>query len=334
MKVLAVKWRRLGDTVLWTSALQALSDMPGTVLDIAFEEAYADLFESDPRIRKKFLLGKDNRSLLKQLQEEDYAFVLNFHASHRSYGFCNRVKGQETLVHHHSRNKKTFFSSRPIPNLGIPMKATERDLNVVRALGWNGTAPQTRLFVDPKAVTDAGEFLREKNLFKKPLILFGVRASRPAKEWGLEKYAQLAEALSPEYQIGVLVESLSALPDHGPHIRSLQRSGVILVTRRLRDLMGVLTYAACYVGSDSGVKHTACALGIKTVTLFGPESLGEWHCYAAPHRAIQIPVKCRDKNPEQPEFSWCGEALCPLSSHACMNLISPEEVLAQIRSCL
>jgi len=85
------------------------------------------------------------------------------------------------------------------------------------------------------------------------------------------------------------------------------------------------------VGSDSGVKHLACAFNIPTVTLFGPESVGEWHGYdSVRHRVIQKPVGCRNENGESPAYGWCGETVCPLSSHACMTQITPAEVAANL----
>jgi ADP-heptose:LPS heptosyltransferase len=34
-----------------------------------------------------------------------------------------------------------------------------------------------------------------------------------------------------------------------------------------------------FIGNDSGLRHMAAALGIKTLTLFGPENPVEWHPY-------------------------------------------------------
>ena len=95
--------------------------------------------------------------------------------------------------------------------------------------------------------------------------------------------------------------------------------------------MQTISSARVFVGSDSGAKHIACALGVSTVTLFGPESIGEWHCYdETKNKAIQVMVGCRDNDPNPPAFSWCGVTVCPYASHACMALIDPEVVLKAI----
>lgn len=95
--------------------------------------------------------------------------------------------------------------------------------------------------------------------------------------------------------------------------------------------MGLLPHADVYVGSDSGIKHLAVSLDVPTVTLFGPESVGEWHGYdRTRHIAMQNRVGCRIENAENPEFAWCGETTCPLASHACMRLFLVEDVLTNV----
>ena len=108
--------------------------------------------------------------------------------------------------------------------------------------------------------------------------------------------------------------------------------GKVFETPALSDALGLMGLARGFVGSDSGLKHMAAALNVPTLTLFGPESMGEWHCYDSDiHRTIQRTVPCRFHDRETPEFAWCGESVCPLGSHACMNLISVDEVKEEIR---
>ena len=57
MKILAIKARKLGDTVLWTSALEALKSLNPSCLDIAYSKYYQELFYEDPRFSEQFLLS-------------------------------------------------------------------------------------------------------------------------------------------------------------------------------------------------------------------------------------------------------------------------------------
>lgn len=329
MKILALKWRRLGDTVLWTAALEALrSHYPRAEINIAFPEKYSEIFRNDSRWLHQYGLKDgilENLRLTKKLRSEHYDLALNFHASSRSLMFCLWLDAKEKIVHHHSRSPRRFFSDRPVVDLGKPLAADERDLNVIRTLGWRGSPPETRVFLAPHLKEQAMDSLEKLGWRREPLVILGVGASRPSKAWGMEKFAALSALLQKRAQVGVVYNPTEIAPPTGFPAGSL-----FLPTPTLTLLMGYLALTSCYVGSDSGVKHLARALGIPTLTLFGPESLGEWHRPSALHRAIQKKVSCRNQDPFPPEFSWCGEAICPYSSHACMSLITPEEVMTEV----
>lgn len=330
MRVLAIKTRRLGDTVLWTAALEALRQFyPGAEIDLVLPAAYASLFVSDDRFQTIFPY-RDARSaigLAKTLRFRRYDLALNFHASGTSRWLAIASGARERVIHHHDRTPRQALSQRLVPNVGIPMSAMERDLNVVRSLGWTGPAPKTRIVVGETLLKRGRERLEKLGSREAPWVFLGVTASRPSKQWPIERYAALARRLSQTSRVAVLEEAVPSEKSLVPLRRQLAEHANFLPTPNLEDLMGLLPQAKLYVGSDSGVKHLACALEVPTVTLFGPESRGEWHGYdEARHIAIQKPVGCRTHDPNPSEFAWCGEAICPLASHACMSLISVDEV--------
>ncbi|NBX68248.1 MAG: glycosyltransferase family 9 protein [Proteobacteria bacterium] len=328
-KILAIKNRRLGDTALWTAALEALHDFTGNKIDIAYPAPYASLFDSDPRIDKQYHLAPNissNLKLLKKIREVKYDAVLSFHASRQTEMFVRFSRGKKLLVHHHGRAARPNSLSKEIPNIGLPMSAIERDLNVVRGLGWNSQSPAPRLWVGPIYKSQGEQLLTPclKSSMKKLAIHVG--ASRRSKQWSLEYFVSLTRLLGEQFEVIVLYDSppTSLLWD------CLEKSSHLIHTPDLPSLIGCLTWMDGFIGADSGVKHIAAALGIPTITLFGPESVGEWHGYdLKKHRAIQAPVGCRDQNLENPEYAWCGAEVCPLASHACMSQITPEQVAAE-----
>lgn len=311
-----MKWRRLGDTAIWTAALAALRKLrPHARIDLHFPPAYQPLFIDDNRYG---FAPADPR-------QGKYDLVLNFHASSSTARLAFRTGARGKVVHFHSRKPKSLPFTLPVPSLGVPMSAIERDLNVVRAIGWTGESPPTQLAVGEKTRAAGKDFLRARGWRGGPLTLFSVRASRLSKQWPLNRYAEVARQLAKQgEQVGVVYDGPR------PELPALFQHALDLPTPDLSLLLGVLPHASRWLGSDSGVKHLACALGIPTLTLFGPESIGEWHGYPLPHRALQKKVECRFHDPHPAEFAWCGEAICPYASHACLNLIDADEVLASL----
>lgn len=321
MKILAIKCRRLGDTVLWTAALEALQQcFPSAQIDLAFPKAYAPLFDGDTRFKTRYGIESD-RASQKRLSElwraNQYDTALVFHASPSSRRLGKSASAKHLLIHHHSRTPRNFGSAQRIVGLGKPMAATERDLNVVRTLGWTGASPS------PKLVTSAPR--------AKKWIVFSPAASRPSKQWELERYGEVIAKLPTHVPAVVVSESEDLWRNRARLRRQIEARAQVLITKTLSQAIQALSLARCFVGADSGLKHMAAALGVPTITLFGPESLGEWHPYSPDsHTAIQKEVRCRTNDADNPAFAWCGAAVCPLASHACLSQTQPEEVLRAI----
>ena len=54
---------------------------------------------------------------------------------------------------------------------------------------------------------------------------------------------------------------------------------VKIVNESLQGLPLVMARTQLYVGNDTGLKHICAALGLRTITIFGPEEPLEWHPY-------------------------------------------------------
>jgi ADP-heptose:LPS heptosyltransferase len=86
------------------------------------------------------------------------------------------------------------------------------------------------------------------------------------------------------------------------------------------------------LGNDSGPRHLASALGVPTVTLFGPEHPLEWHPYSVDRhpRLFIEPLPCR-KNAEPGSPPWCGLQECIIEAHQCMTRIGSDEVFTEVK---
>jgi heptosyltransferase II len=89
--------------------------------------------------------------------------------------------------------------------------------------------------------------------------------------------------------------------------------------------------AALYVGNDTGLKHLAVAVGIKSYTFFGPEPANEWHPYDPKLHPYfyRENLSCRTRT-----HHYCGLSVCDLMEEnlSCLKLTLPENVLLSIES--
>ncbi|WP_104694993.1 lipopolysaccharide heptosyltransferase II [Helicobacter salomonis] len=99
----------------------------------------------------------------------------------------------------------------------------------------------------------------------------------------------------------------------------------------LQQLIDTLATLALLITNDSGPMHIATALQVPLIALFGPTDMQETHPWQHPHaRLISKNLPCAP----------CKKRVCPLKSggpikpHACMEDITPEEVIEQAQKLL
>ena len=98
-------------------------------------------------------------------------------------------------------------------------------------------------------------------------------------------------------------------------------TGVSFLQTSLRDLPIELASGKIYIGNDTGIKHLCIALGLKSISFFGPEPPVEWHPYNQnEHPFYYIDnLDCRTQTAH-----FCGLSTC--DSMICLNQISAERV--------
>lgn len=67
----------------------------------------------------------------------------------------------------------------------------------------------------------------------------------------------------------------------------------------LRDLLALLSWTSLYIGNDGGALHSAVALGVPTVGLFGPTDPDAWFPYTdwGPYRVVRRDRAAEDDRP-------------------------------------
>jgi ADP-heptose:LPS heptosyltransferase len=354
-KILAIKLRSLGDTVLMTAPIAELRRaFPRAEIHAVTLTQWAPLLDRDPAIDKVWTYERYSETaarakaaarLALKLRREAYDCVVNFHASPSSSMIAFATGAKVRSIHFHGHAVKNRYSTVVVPDKGKLKPIIERDMDTVRALGIEipeGRMP--RLHVRPQEMDQAAELAQRLGL-NDPILAIGLGSSRPTKSWPLLRYAELAVrwaetaggeggsalALGSPAELGLIEEFLSAVDSlhPSPEVRA-RITGVHHLS--VRELAAMLKYAAVFVGNDSGPKHIAVAVGAPTVTLFGPEHPFEWHPYPLDRhpRFFVENLACRTAaDPGMPP--WCGLETCEVEMHRCMTQIQVDAVLAECR---
>lgn len=352
-KILAVKLRALGDTVLMTAPLLELRKAyPKAEIHVVVTRTWAPLLENHPAVDKIWLYdrheettarAKNIAKLAIHLRREKFDLAINFHANPSSAILCYAIGAKHRSIHFHGHKDKNKYSTVEIPGKGILKPVIERDMDTLRALDLQipeGKQPQ--IFINSSEIELAQRRLKQLKL-KTPILAIGIGASRLTKMWPLDRYASLAVRWIDQTGGSIIVlntkneESyaktfFSAVDDlvvrwyKDPTRRSEVRESIVNEEDlNLRSLASILSLSQAYIGNDSGPKHIAVSVGLPTLTFFGPEDPFEWHPYSQdkhPYLYIEN-LPCR-KDHEVGMKPWCGLHTCKIEEHKCMKMISED----------
>ena len=272
-RTLLIKPGALGDTVLALPLVRALRLAGGPVdvmgradfWPVARQPGYADrvlsldgldlspLFAAErdlpaPSPLRQFLTGYRRVVAFWQRDAERFAAGL------RRAGVSEVVGGRP-------------LGPRPFPGDG-PGHACDHLLAAVPGL------PQVEPV--PRFVPSARDLAQAAKLATPPYFVLHPGSGSPAKSWarGLEAIGPLSRALGlpAVVSIGPADASWAQRLDG----MSLDRPPVVIRDAPIRVLGAVLSRAAVYVGSDSGVTHLAAAAGAPVVAIFGPTDPRIW----------------------------------------------------------
>ncbi len=322
--ILVVKNRAMGDGVISLSACQYLKQLaPDAEIILGVPSWFSPLFNQVQTVCSKFI-GIDLSGisgwlkLWRDLKENNVDIVFELFQSGRTakffeiYSFFNKC---EYFYHNHHLN-----SHQSIHDHGVIKANIQRDLDGIYTY-WGDKIPD-HLEYRPQ-MTVEGEDKNDR------LVTLGVVATRETKMWPIENYITLARMLK-ENKFKVQVPVAKTKTDQLIKEKIINLGGnkyIDFLEVSLSDLPREISKSSFYIGNDTGIKHISVALGLKTLTLFGPEPPLEWHPYNEKYHKFLYKdgLECRTL-----KAHFCGLSTC--ESMICLNQFSPEQVYAKFQS--
>jgi len=108
----------------------------------------------------------------------------------------------------------------------------------------------------------------------KPWIAFGIGATDPRRQWGVENFAGLAENLLRQHGGTVLLVGGSAEQGMADQIKQAMApeygaSAVGVISQPIPEASALFKACSLFVGNDSGMLHISAAVGTPSIGLFG-----------------------------------------------------------------
>jgi ADP-heptose:LPS heptosyltransferase len=322
-KLLAIHFKYLGDVVVATPALRALRRAyPDWELHVLVPEEAAPLLRgigwidrvwAFPRRRGRLNFGA-SWPMIRQLRRERFAVSVDFAGNDRGAllsllvgarrrvgvvapeGFVLRSRCYTDRVEEFDRTRheslRTWSVTAP---LDVPLP---EDMTL-------------EISADAELAPAAAKVLGGTQ------VLCYVTATQPKREWPVDhwlQFARRAAALTP-----AIAFTGGSSPREKQVLEAISRRepGIAILPppEPLELLLAVLGQAKLFVSGDTGPLHFAAALGVPTLSLFGPTSAIRWAPLGARHR-------------------WIRGGLCPCSGHSaicvaatpCLAQITPDSV--------
>ena len=141
-------------------------------------------------------------------------------------------------------------------------------------------------------------------------------AAQPVREWPLDRFLGLLDWLE-----SAKIEVLLICDKHQrPWWEAHQKK--VCVPQSVGELASAMKSCQAFVGNDSGPGHLAAAMGLPTLSIFGPQRT-EWFRPAHPGGMVVEGADC----PYKPCFDACR-----FETPQCLEDVSTEQVLEQLKA--
>jgi len=283
-KVLFVRLRSIGDTVLATSAVNALRRfLPDAQIDILVEDWVAPMLAEHPSLSRVISLERNSLAararIAREIRASGYDVVYNLHGGTTST-FLTRASGARHRVGYESyQYAKLHNHQAPSASFLWGQEKTHSVEQQLALLGWTGVPvtdrPATQLAILQTAAFVIEERLRDSKLEGKRLALIHPAAAFATKQWAAENFARVVEYLARAGFPSVAIVG----PGQDKVLDELQRNCSAPITTfnlSLPEVSALASRAELFVGNDSGIAHMAAAVGTPSVVIFGSSNIAHW----------------------------------------------------------
>jgi lipopolysaccharide heptosyltransferase II len=304
-RVLVVRLRSIGDTVLATPALHALRRfLPHARIDVLLEDWVAPVLDGFPDVDNIITIERSAGTIARartarELHAAHYDVAFNLHGGTtatlltRGSGARHRVgymDYQYSRLHNHTAPSPVDLWGR------ARLHSVEQQLALI---GWTGVpvsdGPPTRLAVTEAAAASVEARLRAASLNETaPFALIHPAAAFATKQWATANFARVVEYLGER---GINCVAVSA-PHEAEVVAELSRETSArlysFTDLSLPEVTALSARSKLFVGNDSGIAHIASAVRTPAVVIFGSSNITHWRPWAsAPAEAVREELPCQ-----------------------------------------
>ena len=334
-RVLVVRLRSIGDTVLSTPSLFALKRfLPHAAVDILLEDWVAPVLDGFAHVDNIITLERKSASararVARRLRANRYDVVYNLHGGTTATLLARATGAKHRVGYQTYQYARLHSHLSPSSSSLWGQNKTHSVEQQLALLGWTGVPvsdrPPTQLAVTAAAAATIASRLQAAGLTNTSFAVIHPAAAFATKQWAAEKFARVAEELAGQ---GLGIVAITA-PDEAQIVDDLRRNTAApvaaLTDLSLPEITALLARARLFVGNDSGIAHIAAAVETPTVVIFGSSNIAHWQPWTsgAARAAAEVVY-------EEMECQPCHGYFCEkFDEPECIKRVPVERVVAAV----
>jgi heptosyltransferase-3 len=335
-RVLVVRLRSIGDTVLATSSLDALRRfLPQARIDVLLESWVAPVLEGFDAVDNVITVERGNTieraRVARLLRSARYDVAYNLHGGTTATLLMRAAGARHRVGYSSYQYSRLLNHAAPPPSEIWGMEKTHSAEQQLALLGWTGVPvsdrPPTRLVVTERARASVTERLRALSLDEaKPLALIHPAAAFATKQWAAVNFARVVEELAAHGFNCVAIAARNEIEVIDALKESASERINAFTDLSLPEVSALAARSRLFIGNDSGVAHMAAAVRTPSVVIFGSSNVAHWRPWtSAPAEVVREELPCQPC----PGYT-CGEFDAP----ECIRRVTVERVTAAIERVL
>lgn len=299
-RIILIRLRSLGDTLLMTPALTIASNRGRNRVAVVVEEPFDQVLSGNPDVDELIVPGRrgdltSRLRCLRSIRKFSPDMVFDMHGGTTSSLMTLFSGAGLRIGFAASRNSRVY-------NLEVPLSTVvwkkervhtvEHQLSPLLHAGFKiESIPPLFLHVDERAREEIRRRLKAVGI-EEAFLLIHPAAAFATKQWSLEGFSRVAEEMAKKGLRSVATvgpgqeELLDALRNR--NVPGLE----VMEPLPLAGFNALVSECTLYLGNDTGPTHIAAALGKKIVVVFGSSDHVVWHPWRTEYRLIRSELEC------------------------------------------
>ena len=341
-RFLLIRLSSIGDVLHSTPVAQALKQaMPSAHITWVVGENPAGMLQSNPWLDEVYVWPREKweaymrqgrlgeawklwDQLRRDLRSRNFDVALDIHGLFLS-GMVALASGAPRRIGlPNTRELNNWFMTETAQPHRGDKHVIQRYASILRPLGITTTDPTMTLVIDQESELFAKGFLQSQGFVAGQRLIAIVPATTwPSKNWPPDYFATVANYLGQS----AVVLLCGSPGDRRIADEVLKQTRVPVIDAvgqtSLIQLAALLAQSTAVITGDTGPLHMAIALGIPSVSIFGPSSPEKFGPLMGPHTALTAASSCLS----------CFKHQCRQTEH-CMATVSPRDVLQAVKNLL